>query len=100
MGIVLYMQLAFGRMVIFYYVNFTDPWAREIFPSSDIFIKFFLKTWRFYHTSFSPAWLELPQGILYYLIFFLSPFVIYIQFFELILYLANFLKVLSAVEVA
>lgn len=46
----------------FYYINPTNPWAWDIFPSSDIFFNFFndLKVF-FYYTSLSLAWLELRQ---------------------------------------
>jgi hypothetical protein len=33
-------MIGFGRMLIFYYVNPTDPWAWEIFPTSDAFFHF------------------------------------------------------------
>lgn len=51
----------------FFYVNPSDIWAWKIFPPSFDFFIFFFKTCGFYHASFSIAWLDLPQGTLYYL---------------------------------
>jgi hypothetical protein len=43
MGIVLNMQIAFDSIAIFYYIDSTNQGAREIFPSSVIFLDLFLQ---------------------------------------------------------
>ena len=43
MEVVLNLEIIFGQMAIFYYINPTDPWAWEIFSSSGVFFNFILQ---------------------------------------------------------